>query len=487
MNEEREKLLKESDVIVVVTGLGLGEETKGATVEWLTRILKAHTNIRSGGCNCGHHVITSEGLEQMFSHFGCGSFARARTYLSEHMTVFPTYLFEEAMELEEKGVENPLSKIAIDRNCVVITPYHGAFDRLKEISRCSNKRGTVGMGISDAVEESRTLPGLSIRAGDFTGDEEVLRQKVEAVRQYKLQQARQLLATVVGLSALESVQKELGLLEDETFAPLVVQSFLYLADLIRIVDDEYLDELLAQKGAIVCEPSHGVLHHPRQGFVPHITQIDPTSQDILETLRKHNPNKKIVRLGVSRCYMTRHGAGPLVSFNREMTDLIEETHNAEGSWWLGEFRNGNYDVIATRYAIEISGGRQTYDGLMISYLDVLNKFNKWQVVEEYVFEGKAPGDLDQFFEMKDGKIVGIKFHQDLGDQAHLDHQIKLTQLLKNCRPMLTTLKPENGKTLEQVFLQYVEEKLGIPVIAVSHGPRAEDRELRPGYEHLFTR
>jgi len=484
MSVEREFSPEIPEVIVVVTGLGLGEETKGATVEWLTKILKAHTVIRSGGCNAGHHIITSDGKEQMFNHYGCGTFEGANTYLL-HMTLFPVYVFDEAKELEEKGVKEPLKKIAIGKDCVAITPYHGAVDRIKEISRGTNKRGTVGMGISDAVEESRTMPDLSIRAGEFLEDEEKLRQKIEAIRVYKLQQARELFAKHPELKDSEAAQNDLRLLEDEAFVSMVVDSFVYLSKLVKIVGEDHLDEVLARKGAVICEPSHGALHHPRQGFVPHITQIDPTSQDILETLGKHAHNKKVIRLGVSRCYLTRHGAGPLVSFSQEFTDQVQETHNAAGSEWLGQFRNGYYDVIMERYAMQISGGRESFNGLVISHLDVLNKFNQWPVVEAYIYEGEDNHDLDQYFETKDGKITGIKFHEDTGDESHLDHQRKLTKLLKDCKPVLTILKPGEGKTLEEVFLEYAEKKLGVPVVAVAHGPKAEDRKLRSGYENLF--
>lgn len=482
---EREFTPERLNVVVVVTGLGLGEETKGATVQWLARELGAHTIIRNGGCQAGHVVVASDGREHMFSHYGCGTFEGARTYLRE-MTVFPAYVFDEAVELEKLGVDNPLGMMTIDRNCLAVTPYHGAFSRMKEISRGENRRGTVGMGVSEAVEESRTHPELSIRASDFLGDREVLFQKVEAIRQYKLQQARELLATAAALSTIEQVQKELKLLEDESFAITVAQSFIYLAKLVKIVGDEYLDEVLSQEGAIVCEPSHGALHHPWYGFVPHVTQVDPTSENLRNTLSGHEHKKKIIRLGVSRSYLTRHGAGPLPSFSQEMTDQIQETHNAEGSWWLGEFRNGYYDFVTMQYAINISGGKESFNGLVISYLDVLAKYSEWPVVEAYTYEGEAVDDLDQYFEMADGKIIGIKVYPNTRDQAHYDHQVRLTELIKHCKSVVTILKPEEDKSLEQVFLDRVEEKLGILVVAVSRGPKAEDREKRMAWKNLLS-
>lgn len=470
--------------IFVVTGLGLGEETKGAWVQKLTDLTGAHTILRSGGCQCGHNVVAPDGTHTQLSHFGCGTFDGARTHL-QHMVFFPTNLFEEAMELEEKGIKDPFSVITIDEDCLTITPFHGAWSRILEISRGYNKKGTVGMGVGEAIEDSKKDPSLAVKAGNFSQGEEILHQKVEAIRQYQLQKARELVAVTAGLADLAIVQKEFQILEDESLVPLTVQSFLYLADLVHIVGDEYLDEILNQEGAIVCEPSHGALHHPRYGFVPHITQIDPTSQDVLETLKKHEHKKDIVRLGVSRCYMTRYGWGPLPSFSRQLTDQIKETHNVGADWWLGEFRNGYYDPILLEYAIEFSGGKESFNGLIISFLDVLTNYQEWPVIEAYAYEGEPTSDLDQYFDLKDGKIVGIKVHPDSGDQAHLDHQIRLTELIKKCRPITTILKSENELSLEEVFLKYVEKRLGLPVVAVARGPKDEDREIRPGWKHLF--
>jgi len=482
---EKESKIESPNTIFVVTGLALGEETKGATVEWITKQTKAKTVIRSGGCQAGHHVVKKDGREQMLSHFSCGVFEGAETIL-KHMVMNPVDLFDEAMQIEEKGVIDPFSLITISSDCLTITPFHGAYCRLLEISRGKNKKGTVGMGVGEAIEDSKKYPNLAIRAGEFKGKKENLEKKTEDIRQFKLQQARELLKTAQALSDLEEVKKEMGILENEALVSLTVQSFQYLADLVRIVDESYLEDVLNAEGAIVCEPSHGALHHPKYGFVPHVTQIDPTSQDVLKTLKEHEHNKKVVRLGVSRCYLTRHGAGPLPSFDRELTDQIKETHNAAGSWWLGEFRNGFYDPIVLKYAIEISGGKNSFDGLIISFMDKLKNVDCWQVVDRYIYEGEDVDDLENFFDLDNGIIKGIKVFPGDNEQLLYEHQVRLTKLINKCRPITKTLVPSENKTLEEVFIDFVEENLGIPVVALSRGPKAEDKEIRLGFEDLFN-
>src|SRR3989338_10677277 len=146
-----------------VNGLGFGEETKGNTVQWLVREFNAHTVWRSGGWQGGHHIVHDDGREQAFSFFGAGTFEGARTYL-KHMVISPGELFNEALELESKGVPNPLDLIAIDRDCLTTTPFHSGISRLREIMRGTNKKGTVGKGVGEALKDSQN-PDITIRAG----------------------------------------------------------------------------------------------------------------------------------------------------------------------------------------------------------------------------------------------------------------------------------------------------------------------------------
>lgn len=475
----KEKTMKE---IIAIAGLGAGEETKAGSVQWSAIQINAHTILRSGGCQSGHHVTAEDGRQQMFSHFGSGTLDGVKTHLID-MVINPVALFNEAIELEGKGVKNPFDLITIDENCLTITPFNGAISRIREVLLKDRKKGTIGMGVGDAIKDSIN-PNLSIRAGDFLKDEKELVAKVEAIRQHKLKQALELIKNEPD-NLPKRVVSDLEILNNQDLVKTTVESYKYAADLFKIVSSDYLDEILTQDGGIVCEASHGALLHPRYGFLPHTTQIDPTGQNVLNTLKEHNYSGRIVRLGVSRCYMTRHGAGPLVSYSEEMTKSIHETHNNSDNDWLGEFRNGNYDIVAMKYAIEISGGRPSFNGLKISYMDVLSERSEWQVCEGYQYYGFA-SDLDRYFETKNGIITEIKVHSDIDKQEHENHQLRLTELLKECQPILKTLKSTPEKTLEQVFLEYVEEKIQLPVVAVGYGPKASDRKVRPGYESLFA-
>lgn len=464
--------------IVFTTGLAYGEETKGNNVGFLTQKLKAHTNIRSGGCQAGHHFTCDDGLKQTFDLYGSGTFFGAETYLRD-MVIDPVFLFREAIELESKGVKDPLKMIYVDQNCLSITPYHGALSRFKELTRGQNKKGTTGIGVGEAIRDSSN-PNLTITVKDSFKGRDYLMEKIEAIRLHQLEQARKIYDSLSEKNNLpDQAYQELDLLNNTDLVADVADSLWYIKDLVRIVDQDYFNDLMIRDGNIVCESSHGALLHPQHGFTPYVTQVDPTSKELIDTVKNSEYSGKIVRLGISRCYFTRHGAGPLVSYSPELTQKIQESSdNNTCNEWLGEFRNGAYDLVAMRYAINLSGGKTSFSGLNISYLDVLPNFSQWPVCESYVLD-KPKSLLEKFFYLDHRQhIIGIKLYHGRNLQNQLQHQDQLSQLLFQCQPEISYLRPTKDKKLDQIFMDYVEEKLELPVVVAAYGPKPSDRHFR---------
>lgn len=456
---------------VLVTGMGLGEDSKGAWVEFVTEQLGAHTVIRSGGPQSCHHLVRPEGSIGL-SHYGCGVFNHAKTHLVA--PIIPTSLFDEAVALEAMGVANPFDVVTIDGNCLAVLPFYGAMSRLREILR-SEKKGTVGLGVGEAITDSVKFPDLAIRAFEF-GREDLV-DKIDKVYRLKLSQAEDLLRSFGGTMP-PSVYPELRVLADIKLPRLIAESYRLTAELFRITGSDQIDRILAEPGTVVSEASHGTLHHPRFGFVPHVTQIDPTAGEIRQLLSDRGYGGKVVRLGTCRSFIVRYGAGPLVSFDETMTREIEEAHNPDNEW-LGKVRKGPLDLVAVKYSIKICGW---VDGLLVSHLDVMNRYHDWPVCVAYRYDGNA-ADLDGYFEVVAGLITGIKLHSD--GPGHYEHQLRLTQMLNHCQPVVVKLAATNSQTLEEVFIGYVESELGIPVMAVARGPKATDRKVREGWGQLF--
>lgn len=473
----------QSQEIVVVTGLGIGEEAKGNAVEFFARALHAHTVYRTGGWQGAHNATLEDGREHEFRHFSAATFEGSDTHLI-HMVISPTDLFAEARELERMGIKDPLIGMTIDDQCLTTTPFHAAMSRLREILR-EEKKGTIGKGVGEAIRDSHgDDPDLVIRAAEYFDSKKHLVQKIDHIRKTKLTEARELIRVYSGKVPHDAFA-ELDILMNARLVETTADSLKYLSELVRIVDQRYLDLLLEKEGVTITETSHGALLDPKRGFVPHTTQIDPTAQDFLGTLRERNYQGKIIRIGVSRSYMTRHGAGPLVSHSPAMTREISETHNSTGQEWLGEFRNGYYDTVALRYGIEVAGGIRSFDGLMISYFDALIGRHDWPICTAYTYSGEARTDLSNFFEMDGERITGIKFYPETDGKRLEAHQRQLTALLNDCQPVVTILRSTENQTLEEVFTEFVQDKLGLPVVAIARGPKASDREILPGYMELF--
>ncbi|MBC9706769.1 MAG: adenylosuccinate synthetase [Enterococcus sp.] len=111
--------------IPIVIGLGFGDEGKGTIVDFLCQQRKTDYVIRfSGGPQTAHNVVTDTGLEHTFALFGSGTFQGAGTILTKHVLINPFNLIAEARALEEKTGENPLRKLVLSENSLLITPLH---------------------------------------------------------------------------------------------------------------------------------------------------------------------------------------------------------------------------------------------------------------------------------------------------------------------------------------------------------------------------
>jgi adenylosuccinate synthase len=139
---------------IFVAGLGFGDEGKGSIVDALTRKHQADLVVRfSGGAQAAHHVVTDDGREHCFAQFGSGTLAGASTHLSRFMLIDPLALVKEAEHLKQIGVVDPFERLTIDPRAPIITPYHRAMNRLRELSRGRQRHGSCGVGIGELASD----------------------------------------------------------------------------------------------------------------------------------------------------------------------------------------------------------------------------------------------------------------------------------------------------------------------------------------------
>ncbi len=138
---------------VSLLGLGFGDCGKGLFTDALTRTLGAHTIVRfNGGAQAGHNVVLPDGRHHTFSQFGAGSFVEGTmTVLASPVVVHPSAILVEARALERVGLADAMTRLMIDGECRVTTPFHQAAGRLREYARGRAAHGTCGVGVGETV------------------------------------------------------------------------------------------------------------------------------------------------------------------------------------------------------------------------------------------------------------------------------------------------------------------------------------------------
>ncbi len=327
--------------VVVVAGLGFGDEGKGTLVDALVQRTGAPLVVRyNGGAQAEHNVVMSDGRHHTFSQFGAGTLRGARTLLGPSVLIEPLALVSEAMHLRDLGVRDPFAMLSVDGDAPVITPYHRAANLVDERSRGASAHGSTGMGIGRTRDYSLRWPEDTLRARDLI-DRDALRAKLELAR--------------------DRLQRDLGVPFPTNFARVddVARDFLAIGPRLGIVEHGWLEEEIEGVASVVFEGAQGVLLDQDHGFQPHTTWSDTTFGEAWSMVE--DLDVEFVRFGVVRAYATRHGAGPLPT---EGMLAEPEKHNHGG--FAGAFRTGAFDLPLFNYAMQVVGG---VDELAITHLD----------------------------------------------------------------------------------------------------------------------
>lgn len=312
---------------IAVVGLAYGDEGKGSVVDALVRQTGSKLVVRfNGGPQASHHVVLPDGRGHGFSQWGSGTFAGARTYLSEHMMVEPYALRNEGNVLSRTYGADVFSLLTVNYACPIITPWHWKLNRLRESLR-SEKHGTCGMGIGEL-------------RSDMIGNKDVFR--IEDMHQRprtKLRRIRERLAeearSLGGIAVMTDVLDPKFKVED------VVTTYR------EIFSTLTLTEYMNTAGAIF-EGAQGFMLDQTYGWNPHTTWSDCTQAQALMVA-----NDEVDVIGVLPLVYTRHGAGPFVTEAGTLTARRDD-HNVHNEWQQG-LRRGHFDLVAAKYALRITG------------------------------------------------------------------------------------------------------------------------------------
>jgi len=464
---------------IIVLGLSFGDEAKGSTVDYLSwAIPDAAAVVRwSGGANAAHNVRHGD-RHHTFRQFGSGTFLGLPTFLDAEVVVNLEALMGEAVELESKGIHDPLSLITVNGSARITTPIHVALNRAREVLRGSARHGSTGLGIGETIVQSYA-DQHSVEEGEFVGNFEIsgptfggdgFLSAAKLLRASKANRTAQIETILEHQAAyaqelIESAKKFMPSLASELdygSIPEIAEELLSIASSIEILEgSEFEAELLRtmELGTVIFEGSQGVLLDESWGFHPHTTWARTQPSGLIEWLYENGHTPYV--LGLLRSYTTRHGAGPFPS--HESFPLSEDELPADdNSWgrWQGDFRVSALDLPLLNYArVVLERNGVQLDGFSLSHLDALS-------LQE---TGALPSIWSYGGELDSAERWNFRMELE-GPFATLDSDLFLEERILG--------KPTMYKYLnEETLLEEVAGRLYAKPVLLARGPKRTDREL----------
>jgi len=374
--------------------------------------------------------------------------------------VHPTALLVEARALCERGVPDVLGRIRISERARIITPFHQAGGRIRELARGASRHGTCGVGVGETVKDALEYPSDAILAGDLRNVATLSRQ-VRRIRERKRDELQILFAQA---SANPSLERELAIFERDAIVDDWIEEASSLATLGLVVPDSTLHAWVAQEDTVVFEGAQGVLLDEWWGFHPFTSWSSCTAANAMELLEEWAPGTSTERMGVLRAHMTRHGPGPLPTESVVFREAVFD-HNRQNQW-QGPVRYGWFDAVLARYALELVGG---VDMLAITHLDAVPQMPTWKACSGYRLDPR-PRDAELIAESTADGLVA-RLLTPAGRSLAL--QARMANMLARAGAVFEECEPHEG-----AVLGLLESLLERSVDIVSRGPRARDVSYR---------
>jgi adenylosuccinate synthase len=347
-----------------VIGAGFGDEGKGLATDYLAmRLWKNNrvTVVRSnGGAQAGHTVQTPSGDRHIFQHIGSGTFAMARTHLSQFFVAHPMRFGAEYQRVTDEL--NYDAMITIDPRAPVTTPWDVLVNQIVETARADGRHGSCGMGFGETLERHENGPKLI--AADLY--EPGLEKKLSIIAEDWFHARLEALGVEPTLPGhLHACAQTDGIL----------QSFLldcgFFTDHVRLQSDA----TLWMSDHLIFEGAQGLGLDMDLGEMPHVTR-SRTGLANMVTIAKEAGIGRIKALYMTRAYATRHGAGPF-PHEEKTPDFVEvnDPTNATNEW-QGSLRVAPLDLDVLAGFIEADLERAGYEvainpALGVSCLDQL--------------------------------------------------------------------------------------------------------------------
>ncbi|XEC94286.1 adenylosuccinate synthase [Paenibacillus tarimensis] len=418
--------------ITAVVGANWGDEGKGKITDVLAA--QARYVVRyQGGSNAGHTIINPLGKFALHLLPSGVFYPGVVNVIGPGVALHIGDLLREYDELIARGVPDPIVRVS-DR-AQVLLPVHKLLDELEEERLGARQFGSTRSGIAPFYADKYLK--LGVQVADLY-DPVRLRERLEA----SLAAKNVLLVHLYKKPpiAIETLLSELSA-DAARLKPLVCDTTVLLHQ--ALADDE----------KIVLEGQLGALRDPDHGIYPYSTSSSTLAgfAPVGAGVPAH-AIKDIV--AVIKAYSSCVGAGPFVA-EIEGSDG-EELRRRGGD--AGEYgattgrprRVGWFDAVATRYGCLLQGATEA----ALTNLDVLGYLKEIPVCNAYELNGREITDFPVTATLERAKPVWEQlpgWQQDISGIRSFD---KL---------------PLNA----QKYVQYIEDRIGVPIRKISVGPRRD--------------
>jgi adenylosuccinate synthase len=426
--------------VVVVIGAQWGDEGKGKIVDLLAERFDVVARYQ-GGHNAGHSVKVGD-KSYALHLIPSGIIHPGKTcVLGNGMVIDPIAFFAEADRLSAQGLSVTPERVKVSSRAHLILPYHRALDHTSEERLGNEKVGTTLRGIGPAYEDKAGRRG--IRVADAT-DAELLRTRIER----NIEDANLIIRQYRG-TTLDPAQV-FG-----EIAPLVERLEPFITD-----TTHFINRAVGEGHSLLVEGAQATLLDVDHGTYPFVTSSSTTSGGVCAGLGLA-PQKISGVLGIVRTYTTRVGEGPfpteMVEGEDEIGQLIRERGHEYGVSTGRPRRCGWFDAFATRYAAEING----FDTVALTKLDILDMLDEIKVCTGYRLGGKACESFPAV--SKELRAVEPVYETLPGWRSSTEGITELEKLPSAAR----------------AYVEFISERIGVPVGLVSTGPERSQTILVP--------
>ena len=410
-----------------IVGINWGDEGKGRMVDLLSEKYDIICRYQ-GGNNAGHTVVNERG-KFILNLMPSGILRpEAVNVMGPGMVIDLEHLCQEVEKLRSQGISITPENLKISDRATICMPYHKLLDCLEEDRLADQKFGSTRRGISPVYADKYMKKTL--RMGDLLHPD-TIRNRLGGLIEWKN-------LMVQGGYHHEGIKTEDMLEWLETYGNPWKD---YIVN-----TTEYLTKADAEGKNIMFEAQLGALRDIDFGIYPYTSASSTIAA--YAPIGAGIPAKRLNNaLGIMKAYSSCVGEGPFTCelFGAE-GDALREAGGEYGAATGRPRRVGGFDVVASRYGVQIQG----VDSLALTKLDVLEDMEQIPVCVAYEVNGERTevfpsGDaltnakpIYEYLPGFGGKVAGVTKFEEL---------------------------PENA----QKYVRYLEQAVGCPIQYVSTG------------------